>query len=200
MFLFLLLLPILTRAEERSPPSTYMHSAAFQHRGTLWIADGVLHVRVPLELTFLEEECRSTKTLLQSAVVKTTGKWQQVVLQRANRTLYDACLEIRQWEHLLPRRGTRTDSTVTALLASPGVIETQARHITDFNTALVDLVAHHRLVPPLLTPSVVQDVWEMYQEETGKAAFPFGPEMVNEAAASYVVTEKTLYAVLHSRS
>ncbi len=72
MFLFLLL-PILTRAE-RSPPWTYMHMAAFQHRGTLWMADGVLHVRVPLELTFLGEECWSTKTLLQLAVVKTTGK------------------------------------------------------------------------------------------------------------------------------
>ncbi len=111
MFLFLLLfLPLLTRAEERSPPSTYMHTAAFRHRRTLWTADGVLHVRVPLELSFLEKECRSTKKLLQSAVVKTTGRWQQVVLQHANRTLYDACLEIGQWEHLLPRRGTRTDS------------------------------------------------------------------------------------------
>ena len=29
------------------------------------------------------------------------------------------------------------------------------------------------------------------------AAFPFGPEMVYEAAASYVSTEETLYAVLH---
>ena len=77
------------------------------------------------------------------------------------------------------------------------MIETQARHIADFNAALVDLVAHHRLAPPLLTPSVVQSVWRMYQEETGVAAFPFGPEMVYEAAASYVVTEETLYAVLH---
>ncbi len=240
MFLFLLLLPNLTRAEERSPPSIYMHTAAFQHRGTLWTADGVLHVRVPLELTFLEEECRSTKTLLRSAVVKTTGKWQQVVLQHANRTLHDACLEIWQWEHLLPRGGTRTDSTEATsrprrsvtlavlaatvfgrfllppleelftgksitnsmeierarfaalqqdvkhlhdnlnweqdeldLLALAGVIKTQARHIADFNAALVTLVAHHRLAPPLLTPSVVQDVWKMYQEETGVTAFPF---------------------------
>ncbi len=83
------------------------------------------------------------------------------------------------------------------LLALAGVIETQARHIADFNTELVNLVAHDRLAPPLLTPSVVQDVWEMYQGKTGKAAFPFGPEMVYEAAASYVVTEETLYAVLH---
>ncbi len=67
-------------------------------------------MRVPLELNFLEEECRNTKTLLQSAVVKTTGKWQQVVLQHANRTFHDACLKIGQWEHLLPRGGTRTDS------------------------------------------------------------------------------------------
>ncbi len=35
----------------------------------------------------------------------------------------------------------------------------------------------------------------MYKEETG--TFPFSPEMVYEAAASYVVTEETLYAVLH---
>ncbi len=82
-------------------------------------------------------------------------------------------------------------------MALAGVIKTQARHIADFNAALVDLVAHHRLAPPLLTPSVVQNVWEMYQGETGKAAFPFGPEMVYEAAASYVVTEEALYAVLH---
>ena len=83
------------------------------------------------------------------------------------------------------------------LLALAGVIETQARHIADFTAALVDLVAHHRLAPPLLTPAVVQMVWKMYQEETGAATFPFGPEMVYEAAASYVVTEETLYAVLH---
>ena len=37
----------------------------------------------------------------------------------------------------------------------------------------------------------------MYQEETGTAAFSFGPEMVYEAAALYVVTEETLHAVLH---
>ena len=37
----------------------------------------------------------------------------------------------------------------------------------------------------------------MYKEETGTAAYPFGPEMVYEAAASYVLTEETLYAVLH---
>ncbi len=45
--MFLLLLPILmlgiARAEEKSPPSTYTHTATFQHRGTLWSADGVLH-------------------------------------------------------------------------------------------------------------------------------------------------------------
>ncbi len=62
---------------------------------------------------------------------------------------------------------------------------------------MVDLVAHHRLALPLLTPSVVQRVWEMYQEETGTTAFPFGPEMVYKATASYVETEETLYAVLH---
>ncbi len=77
------------------------------------------------------------------------------------------------------------------------MIETQARHIVDFNAVLVNLVAHHQLAPPLLTPSVVQDVWEKYQGETGKAAFPFCPEMVYEAAASYVVTEEMLYTVLH---
>ena len=77
------------------------------------------------------------------------------------------------------------------------MIETQARHIADFNTALVDLVAHHRGAPPLLTPSLVQTVWEMNQEETGMASFPFGTEMVYEAEASHVVTEETLYAVLH---
>ncbi len=60
------------------------------------------------------------------------------------------------------------------LLALAGVIETQARHIADFNAALA---------LPLLTPLVVQDVWEMYQEETGKATFPFSPEMVYEAVA-----------------
>ncbi len=70
-------------------------------------------------------------------------------------------------------------------------------HIADFNAALVDLVAHHRQAPPLLTPSVVRTVWEMYQEETGTAVFPFGPEMVYEAAASYVVTAEMPYAVLH---
>ncbi len=69
-----------------APPSTYTHTAAFQHRTTLWSADGVLHVRVPLELHFLEAECLKTKTLLRSAVVKTTGKWQQGVLQHAKRT------------------------------------------------------------------------------------------------------------------
>ncbi len=54
------------------------------------------------------------------------------------------------------------------LLALAGMIEMQARHIADFNAVLVTLVAHHRLAPPLLTLSVVQDVWEMYQEETHK--------------------------------
>ena len=67
-------------------------------------------MRIPLELRFLETECRDTKALLRSAVVKTTGKWQQVVLQHANRTLHDACQEIWQWEHLFPRRDTRVDS------------------------------------------------------------------------------------------
>ncbi len=52
------------------------------------------------------------------------------------------------------------------LLALAGVLKTQARHITDFNAALVYLVAHHRLVQPLLAPSVVQKVWEMYQEDS----------------------------------
>ena len=98
--MFLLLLPILmlgtAKAEGESPSSTFTHTAAFQHRGTLWSADGVLHVRIPLELHFLETECRDTKALLRSAVVKTTGKWQQVVLQDANRTLHDACQEIWQ--------------------------------------------------------------------------------------------------------
>ena len=37
------------------------------------------------------------------------------------------------------------------LLALGLVLEKQARHIADFNAALVNLVAHHRLVPPLLT-------------------------------------------------
>ncbi len=187
-----------------------------------------------------------------------------MVPQHANRTLQDACQEIWQWEHLLPRGGTRADLTealsrpkksVTLaiivatvfgrfllppleelftgksfvnsmdiqrarfaaiqqdvqhlndnlnreqdkleLLASAAVIETQARHIADFNAALIDLVVHHRLAPPLLTPSVVQKVWKSYKEETGTASFPFGPEMVYEAAASYVVTKDTLYAVLH---
>ena len=45
------------------------------------------------------------------------------------------------------------------LLALARVIKTQARHIADFNAALVDFVVHHRLAPPLLTPSVVQKVW-----------------------------------------
>ncbi len=83
------------------------------------------------------------------------------------------------------------------LLALAGVIETQARHIADFNAALVTLEAHHPLAPPLLTPSVVQDVWEMYHEETGTAVFPFSSEMVYEAVASYMSTEETFYAVLH---
>ncbi len=48
-------------------------------------------MRIPLELHFLEEECQNTTTLLQLAVVKTTRKWQEVVLQHANRTLHDAC-------------------------------------------------------------------------------------------------------------
>ena len=77
------------------------------------------------------------------------------------------------------------------------MIETQAQHIADFNAALVDLVAHHRLAPPLLTLSVVQMVWEIYEEETGTASFLFGPEMVYEAAGSYMLTEETLYTVLH---
>ncbi len=64
------------------------------------------------------------------------------------------------------------------LLALVGVIETQARHIADFNAALVDMVAHHRLAPLLLIPSVVRTVCEMYQEETGTDGFLFGPEMV----------------------
>ena len=64
-------------------------------------------MRIPLELHFLESECQDTKTLLRSVVVKTTGKWQQVVLQYANRTLLDASQEIWQWEHVLPRGGTR---------------------------------------------------------------------------------------------
>ena len=67
--MFLLLLPVLmlgiARAEEKSPPSTYTHTAAFQHRGTLWLADDVLHVGIPLELHFLEAECQQTKTLLR---------------------------------------------------------------------------------------------------------------------------------------
>ncbi len=67
-------------------------------------------MRIPLELRFLETECRDTKALLRSAVVKTTGKWQQVVLQHAKRTLHDACQEIWQWEDLFPRRDTRVDS------------------------------------------------------------------------------------------
>ena len=75
------------------------------------------------------------------------------------------------------------------LLALAGMIEMQTRHIADFNATLVALVAHHRLAPPFLTPSVVRTVWDMYQEDTGTAAFPFGPEMVYEAAAPYVVTE-----------
>ncbi len=53
---------------------------------------------------------------------------------------------------------------------------------------LAYLWAHYWLAPPLLTPSVVQEVWMMYQEETGAGTFPFGPEMVYEAAALYVVT------------
>ncbi len=44
--MFLLLLPVLVlgiaRAEEKLSPSTYTHTAPFQHRGTLWLADGVL--------------------------------------------------------------------------------------------------------------------------------------------------------------
>ncbi len=77
------------------------------------------------------------------------------------------------------------------------MIKTQTRNIADLNAALVNLVAHHRLAPPLITPSMVQKVWEMYQEETGTSAFPFGQEMVYEAAALYVLTEEMLYAVLH---
>ncbi len=70
----------IARAEKKSLPSTYNHTAAIQHRGTPWSADCVLHMRIPLELHFLEAECQTTKTLLRSAVVKMTRKWQQVVL------------------------------------------------------------------------------------------------------------------------
>ncbi len=111
MFLLLLLPPILMLGPGRAAGSTYTYTAAFQHQGTLWSADGVLHVRVPLELHFLEEECPNIKTLLQSAVVKMKGKWQQVVLQHANGMLHKACLEVGQWEHLLPCGGTRAEST-----------------------------------------------------------------------------------------
>ncbi len=69
---------------------TMQHMAAFQHRGTLWSADGFLLARIPLELYFLEE-CQDTKSLLRSVVVKMTGKWQQLVLQHANRTVHDTC-------------------------------------------------------------------------------------------------------------
>ncbi len=51
-------------------------------------------------------------------------------------------------------------------------------------------MAHHRQAPPQLTLSVVQKVSEMYQEETETAVFPFGPEMVYKAAASYVMTQQ----------
>ena len=80
------------------------------------------------------------------------------------------------------------------------MIETQTRHIADFNAALVNLVAHHRLAPPLLTPAVVQTVWEMYQEETGTSSFPFGPEMVYEAAASYELQRTRSMRCCTSRS
>ncbi len=98
MFLLLLLVLMLgtARADEKLPPLTYTHTAAFQQRRMLSSADSILHVRIPLELHFLESECQDTKTMLRSAVVKTTGKWQQVVLQHANRTLHDACQEIWQ--------------------------------------------------------------------------------------------------------
>ena len=44
------------RAEEMSPPSIYTHMVAFQHKETLWSAGGVFHVRIPLELHFLEDD------------------------------------------------------------------------------------------------------------------------------------------------
>ncbi len=69
---------------------TMQHIAAFQHRETLWSADSILLARIPLELYFLEES-QDTKSLLRSVVVKMTGKWQQLVLQHANRTVHDTC-------------------------------------------------------------------------------------------------------------
>ncbi len=80
MCLLLLLVPMLgtARAEVKSPLLTYTHTAAFQHRGTLWSADGIIHVRIPLELHFLESECQDTKTLLHLVVVKTTGLAREV--------------------------------------------------------------------------------------------------------------------------
>ncbi len=63
------------------------------------------------------------------------------------------------------------------LLALAGVNETKARHIADFNAALVSLRAHHRLASPLLTLLVVQKVWEMYHEESGMAMFPFASNL-----------------------
>ena len=45
-------------------------------------------MRVPLELHFLEEECQNTKMMLRSVVVRMAGKWQQVEVQHANRTLH----------------------------------------------------------------------------------------------------------------
>ena len=83
------------------------------------------------------------------------------------------------------------------LLALAGVIKTEAMHIADLNETLVNFVAHHQPEQLLLTPSVVQKVCKMYEEEPGLPTFPFGPEMVYEAAAAYMVTEETLYAVLH---
>ncbi len=59
-------------------------------------------MRVPLELHFLEEECQNTKMMLRSVVVRMAGKWQQVEVQHANRTLHKACQDVWQWEHLFP--------------------------------------------------------------------------------------------------
>ncbi len=76
------------------------------------------------------------------------------------------------------------------------MIKTESRHIADFNRALADLVPHHRLAPPLLSKTVVHEMWKMHQE-TGVVTFPFGREMVYEPATSYMVTEETLCAVMH---
>ncbi len=108
MFLRLPILMLGTaRVEGRSPPSTFTHHPPAQRDAVV----GVLHVWILLELNFLETECQNTKTLLHSAVVKMAGKWQQVVLQHTNRTIHEVCQKTWQWEHLLPRGGTRADST-----------------------------------------------------------------------------------------